>query len=125
SSNRDQANNGLDVAYPPLLVSTTQPFEQFGERWIDEYQPAHPVVDEPVAALAQQNTPARHDRAEQIGTRIEVNLADCRVDVLHELGRSEPAIPVLLIALTPIGPLRRASTRLGREHRQQSQQAGD
>lgn len=102
---------------------TTQPRQELRIRRIDESEHARPVVDEPVSALTQQDTTSRDDRTERVPTRIEMDVAERGVDVGHEVGRREAAVPIVLVALSPIGSLRRPTPRPRREHRQQPQQA--
>ena len=96
-SHRHEADDGTDVAGTPLLMGSAQPSQQFAEGRVHECERARPVIRHTIAALAQEDA-AGDDRAEDVGARIEVDLAEGGVDAIDEVGRREPTVPSCLSA---------------------------
>lgn len=60
-----------------------------------------------------------------MATWVEIDVAERGVYAFHEVGRREAAIPIVLVALPPIGSLGRATTGIRCKHRQKTKQTSD
>jgi len=96
---RHQADDGFDVARPPLLMRPPEPEQQLGERRIEVDEPSCPGVREPVDPVLGDEPPPGDHRAELVPARIEIDGTERISDGCQERGRREATIAIRLLRL--------------------------